>query len=133
VSRRLTLLPERFAICRLPADATWPSAMPTASFVSVTRTADELSLILPEDAAPADGQRSDGWRCLKLEGPFDLAETGVLAPLAAALATAGVSLLPVGTYDTDYLLLRDEALPKAMSALEQLGCVVTPAAPSAPA
>ena len=84
MSRRLILLPERFAICRLPADAAWPSPMPAASFVSVTRTAEELSLILPEDAAPADGQRSDGWRCLKLEGPFDLAETGVLAPLAAA-------------------------------------------------
>ncbi len=104
---------------------------PGGRFVSVTATADELSLVLPEEDAPPQARRAEGWCCLKLEGPFDLTETGVLAPLATALAAHGVSLLPVGTFDTDYLLVREDSLEAAVAALEQAGCVVT-ADPSSP-
>lgn len=129
--RRISVLPGRFAVCRLPADATWPSARPSGAFVSVTATADELSLVLAEADAPEAARTSGGWRCLRLEGPFDLSETGILAPLATALAGSGIALLPVGTFDTDYLLVRDESLGVAIESLEQAGCIVT-GGPSSP-
>ncbi|HMR32175.1 MAG TPA: ACT domain-containing protein [Geminicoccaceae bacterium] len=131
MTRRIDILPGLFSICRLPAGAAWPT-QPGRDFTSVTATADELSLILPEEDAPEGAARSDGWRCLKLEGPFDLAETGILAPLAAALAAAGVALVPVGTFDTDYLLVRDDRLATAVEALERAGCTVMPVGPSSP-
>ena len=130
--RRVTLLSGSFAICRLPADAPWPVVRPSDGFLSVTATADELSLIMPETDAPPEARKSAGWRCLKLEGPFDLSETGILAPLATALAANGVTLLPVGTFDTDYLIVRDETLAAAIEALEGAGCIVTPAGLSSP-
>lgn len=129
--RRLTLLPGRYAVCRLPPDAPWPAVRPGGRFVSATATADELSLVLPEEEAPPQARRAGGWRCLKLEGPFDLGETGILAPLATALAARGISLLPVGTFDTDYLLVPDDSLATAVAVLEQAGCVIT-ADPSSP-
>jgi hypothetical protein len=129
--RPITLLPGRFAVCRLPAGAPWPSTGAGDGFVSITATADELSLILPENDAPPDARASNGWRCLKIEGPFELSETGILAPLAAALAARGVTLLPVATFDTDYLTVRDETLAAVIEALEQTGCIVT-ADPSSP-
>lgn len=129
--RRITLLPSLYAVCRLPADAPWPAIRPTGRFASVTATADELSVVVPEEDAPADAQYSLGWRCLKLEGPFDLAETGIMAPLAAALSASGITLLPVGTFDTDYLLVKHETLASAIEALEQAGFSVT-VAPSSP-
>jgi hypothetical protein len=127
----VALLPGCYAICRLPPDVPAPAV--TGAFVSITRTAGELSVIAPEDQSPDGADRSGGWRLLRLEGPFDLALTGILAPLATALADAGVSLLPVGTYDTDYLLVRDTQLDAALVALAGAGCTVTPAAPSSPA
>ncbi|MFO1070406.1 MAG: ACT domain-containing protein [Geminicoccaceae bacterium] len=127
----VALLPGRYAICRLPPDAPAPAL--TGDFVSITRTAAELSVIAPEDRSPEGAVRSGGWRLLRLEGPFDLSLTGILAPLATALAAAGVSLLPVGTYDTDYLLVRETQLDAALAALAGAGCTVTPADPSSPA
>lgn len=129
---RLTLDPGLLSVCRLPNDAAWP-LLPAGGFVSVTRTADELSVICAEDWPIAGAQRSNGWRCLTLQGPFDLAASGVLAPLAGALAQAGVSLLPVATFDTDHLLVRQAQLDIAVAALEAAGCNVRPAARSSPA
>jgi hypothetical protein len=74
-------------------------------------------------------RRLDGWRCLRLKGPFALDETGVLAPLATALAAAGVSLLPIATFDTDYLLVPATQLDLAITALEQVGCNVEQPSP----
>src|SRR5579885_3300270 len=108
---RLSPLPDLFAICRLPAGTPVPAWGQAGPFVSITRTADELSIVCRQKDVP-DGIRAEsGWRCLKVEGPFALDGTiGVLAALAAPLAQAAVSIFAVSTYDTDYLLLKDSAL-----------------------
>jgi uncharacterized protein len=54
-------------------------------------------------------------------GPLAFSEVGVLASLAAPLATAGVSIFAVSTYDTDYLLVKETALESACRALERAG------------
>ena len=65
-----------------------------------------------------------GWCCLQVEGPLDLAMTGVMASLAGPLAAAGVSLFAVATYDTDYVLVREADLSVARDALEAAGHAV---------
>jgi hypothetical protein len=62
-----------------------------------------------------------GWRCFKVEGPLDLALTGVIAALAAPLAAAGVSIFPIATYETDYLLVKAKDLERATEVLAQHG------------
>lgn len=118
----LTLLPEMFAICRLSPDAPLPAWADAGPFVSITRTRDELSIVCAQWTVPAGVSRDVDWRCLKVEGPFDLATTtGVLASLAMPLARAGISLFVVATFDTDYLLVKDQALPRAVPALSGEG------------
>ena len=56
-----------------------------------------------------------------MAGPLDFALTGVAAASTAPLAAAGVSVLPVATYDTDYLFVREAALPVAVEALRAAG------------
>ena len=107
-------------MCRLPAGAPWP-ALPPSRFVSVTRGGDELSVVCAEGWPIAGAVRAEGWRCLKLEGPFELTASGILAPLAQALAAAGVSVLPIATYDTDYLLVREAQLAAALDAVRAAG------------
>jgi hypothetical protein len=117
----LSVLPNLYAISRLPADAALPDWAQTGEFVSLTRTADELSVVCPQKNVPPDVKREGNWRCLKVAGPLDFALTGVLASLAGALAEADISLFAVSTFDTDYLLVKADKLAQAVAALHGVG------------
>jgi hypothetical protein len=116
----VTVLPERLAVCRLPASARVPSwALELhESFSSITRTAAELSIVCPEESVPPEVQVEPGWRALQLPGPIPFEETGVLAGLAGPLAAAGISIFALSTYDTDYVLVREPELERALGALD---------------
>jgi hypothetical protein len=119
----LRLLSGGYAVCRLPADADAPG-WAGGELVSVTRTADELSVVCREDEVP-DGVRCErGWRCLRVGGTLDFGLVGVLASLLVPLADAGVSVLALSTFDTDYLLVKGADLTKAVEALQAAGHVV---------
>jgi len=120
----LSVLPQTLAVCRLDAYAELPTSLLSGAFVSITRTADELSLVLLEGVVP-DGWRAErGWRCLKVQGPLDFALTGILAALSVPLAEAGISIFALSTYDTDYLLVRAADLDRAISILAERGHTV---------
>jgi hypothetical protein len=87
----------------------------------VTRTAEELSVVCQEGFVP-DGVRCEkGWRVFKLEGPFEFSEVGFLSVLAAPLAEAGVGIFAVSTFDTDYVLVKEEGPDPAAEALRGWG------------
>ena len=117
----LSLLPERFAISRLAADAPIPAWATQGPFFSVTRTGDELSIVTELSRVPVGIQSQPGWRALKVHGPFVLSEIGVLAALATPLAEAKISLFAISTFDTDYVLVASETLSAAIAALERTG------------
>jgi hypothetical protein len=119
----LSVLPQRFAICRLDPDDTIPDWLSRHPFWAVTRTDEELSVVLPEESVPAGWKGEKGWRCLKVHGPLDFSLTGILASLATPLAEASISIFAISTYDTDYILLRDEDLDKAKNVLAECGHV----------
>jgi hypothetical protein len=118
---RFRRLPPRFAVCRSPADAAAPELPGTALFASVTRTAEELSIVCPADQAPANAKCESSWTCFKLEGPFPFALTGVLASFIDPLAQRGVAIFAVSTFDTDYVLVKEEHLAAALEALRAAG------------
>ena len=120
-SLTLTVLEERMAVCRLDADADVPAWATAASPFSLTRTADELSVVCPEGLVPHGVRCEKGWRVLGLEGPFEFTEIGILSAVAAPLAEAGVGLFAVSTFDTDYVLVKEERLGAAANALRGSG------------
>ena len=115
---RIALLPESLAVCRLQPDSGLPDWALAGAFCSATRTVDGLTVICRTDRVPADVHASRGWRALKIEGPLDLNLVGILVSVAAPLAQAGVAILPIGTYETDYILVRNEHLDTAVRALQ---------------
>jgi hypothetical protein len=125
----LTLLPGLYTVCRLAPDAPIPAwaqtDTPAGSLLSITRTADELSIVCLQAAVPADATDATAdrdWRCIRVEGPFDLtADVGVLATLATPLAAAGIGIFAVSTYDTDHLLVHAAHLDRAAAALTAAG------------
>ena len=117
----LSLLPGRFAISRLARAAAVPEWATQGSFSSITRTADELSIVSEHSLVPAELQSQSTWRVLKVHGPFVLTEIGVLSTLAWPLAEARISLFAISTFDTDYLLVASETISAAIAALERRG------------
>jgi PAS domain S-box-containing protein len=124
-SLRLTVLPVRLAVCRLPAGSPLPPWASRGEFLSITRTADELSVICAEASVPEGVLVERGYQLFRVEGPIPFEVVGVLAQLTSALAAAGISILAVTTYDTDYLLVRSGAVANAIAVLESAGCTVT--------
>jgi uncharacterized protein len=117
----LSVVAGRYTICRLEPTARIPDWATVQRLFSITRTPSELSIVCPDELVPPEVFCDRGWRVLELQGPFDLATTGVVASIAGPLAAAGVSLFVVSTYDTDYVLVKDAALGEAISALAARG------------
>jgi hypothetical protein len=115
----LRLLQGRFAVCRLDAEAAVPTGLLEVGhgFLSITRTADELSIVCPEALAPAGAKVQAGWRVFKVQGPLDFSLTGIIATLTAPLAEAKIGVFAIATYDTDYLLVQEKDLAAAKLAL----------------
>ena len=123
-SLTLSILPDTFSICRLEANARVPDWLDAHSFVSITRTADELSLVCLDKNIPTEVIANRGWRCLKVEGPLDLSLTGILTSLAVPLAEARIGIFAISTFDTDYVLVKEQALTDAIAILGQAGHIV---------
>jgi hypothetical protein len=121
---QLSVLQQSLGICLLPATAPIPDWALGGSFCSITRTETELTIVCREDAIPSDSECVRNWRCLRVDGRFDLDETGVIASLSEPLAEAGISIYVVSSYDTDYLLVQGEMLKRAVSVLCDRGHVV---------
>jgi uncharacterized protein len=122
----LSVMPGAFAICQLRSSAEIPDWALAGPIFSITRTHDELSIVCPQVSVP-DGTKCDkDWRCLKVEGPYDFCAIGIIALLAEPLALAGISIFVMSTFDTDYLMVKEESLAKAIRVLSESGHRVSP-------
>jgi uncharacterized protein len=121
----LDLLPEEYAVCRLPAGSPIPASLSAGpddkSVISLSWAPDELSIICPADRVPDEAVADTAWRCLRVVGPLDLALTGVLASLIGPLAEARVNIVAFSTYTTDYLLVPAVRLTEAVDTLTAAG------------
>lgn len=115
------VLRETFSIHRLPPESRIPEKVLAGSFYSVTRTADELSIVCPSEIRFESENEETGWSCLKMLGPLDFSLTGILAGVTAVLKDAGISVFAVSTYDTDYILVKTVRIPEAQEALKNSG------------
>jgi uncharacterized protein len=116
--RRLSGL---YVILRLAGSASIPGWAGQGDLISVTRTADELSIVCPLQNAPEGMISGPRWICLKLEGPFLFSQTGVLLSFIEPLSNNGVPIFAISTYDTDYVLVQEESELTAVRTLLDAG------------
>lgn len=117
----LDLVPGDFAVCRLAPNEPVPVWAGSVVFSSVTRTAAELSIVCPAAGVSAAIKAERNWRLLQVAGPLDFGAVGILASITDPLARAGLSLLAIGTFDTDHVLVKAGRLDDAIRALEAAG------------
>lgn len=118
----LYITPQRLAVGQLTTDTQLSSCLPLANgaFFCLTKTDDEISIVC--DEAHANGafiNLETGWRMLKVGGPLPFHLTGILNQITQPLAEHKVSIFAVSTYDTDYILIKDEQFSQALDVLKQ--------------
>jgi len=119
----LVVLGDRLAVCRLPPDQPLPPwAKPSkGEFFSATSTPEEVSVIVAESRVPAAGKCERGFGLIKVQGRLDFSLVGLIAGLSGTLADAGVSIFAFSTYDTDYVMVKQADMDRAVAALRQAG------------
>lgn len=120
----ISVMKDRLAVCRLSPGDVVPDWAAAGGFYSLTRSTDELSIICREENVPHGVKCERDWRAFRLEGPFDFNMVGVLASVLDPLADAGISILAIGTYDTDYVLVKEGHLERAVVVLSAAGHII---------
>ncbi|NRA64534.1 MAG: ACT domain-containing protein [Pseudobacteriovorax sp.] len=115
---KLSLLTLELSIYRLNSDEKIPDWLSQKSFFSVTRTHDELSIVCPPEPKFSPRREEKNWRAIKVQGPLDFSLTGVLKSIADPLDQANISIFAISTFDTDYILVKNQNLEQALSVLK---------------
>ncbi|WP_231714129.1 ACT domain-containing protein [Desulfosarcina ovata] len=117
----LKLLPDHLAVCRLPAKRAVPAWALSGTLHAIVWTTEETSIVCQAADVPEDVRAERGWRALAIDGPLDFALTGILVKIAQPLSDAGIPIFALSTFDTDYVLVKDSNLKRAINALAEAG------------
>ncbi|MFH0760848.1 MAG: ACT domain-containing protein, partial [Bacteroidota bacterium] len=102
-----------------------PEWIKDSDFYSVTRTQDELSIVCKQsDSITEESAINTDWRIIKIQGALDFSLVGIIAEVAGLLEKIKISIITISTYDTDYILLKNQDLGKAVDSLKSNGHIV---------
>ena len=119
---RLTRFDGSYAVARMGPAASVPDGiLDGPGFRTVSRTEDELSVVCPEGALSDADKIDGGWACFKLHGPFAFDEVGIVAGLSRTLADRKIGIFVISTFDTDYILVKQDYADAAAAAWRESG------------
>jgi hypothetical protein len=111
------LLNEHFAIHSLSESATIPAEVFSANIFFIAKTFDEISIVLPQSITIASDEVELNWQALEVIGPLDFTMTGILSSISTVLANEKISIFAISTFDTDYVLVKEDCMKGAIEAL----------------
>jgi hypothetical protein len=119
----ISVLKDDFAVCRLSAFEPLPDWVFKNPLSSITKTPEEYSVVCPQEVIPEQVKlaREGEWKCLKIQGPLDFSEFGIISNLTSILAAAEISVFVLSTYETDYILVKRMNIEKAAKVLSDSG------------
>lgn len=117
----LAVLPQHFTIHSFSPETRPDPIIFEQEIYFVSRTYDELSIVVPSTLELASLDKETGWRCVEVLGPLALSLTGIIAGIATVLSEAEISIFTLSTFDTDYILFKDDKLDAAILALGESG------------
>ncbi len=112
----------RLTVCKVP-DGSGIKA--DDDFYFIGKTDEELSLVCKTESTQENAlERDDGWRCFRIQGVLDFSMIGILSRLTGILAENGIGVFAVSTYNTDYILVKEENYERAFAVLASEGYTV---------
>ena len=113
----LKLLKDKYSVCRLNKYDEIPKWIFNEEFFSITKTEDELSIVCLQDKIKDNVLCERNWKVLKIEGPLDFSLIGILSKISTLMANNKISIFAISTYDTDYILIKEKSIDKAIEVL----------------
>ncbi|MCP4322190.1 MAG: ACT domain-containing protein [Alteromonadales bacterium] len=113
----LRLIKEQFAIHSLSESAVIPAEVFSASIFFIAKTFDEVSIVLPQNIVLDSDDVELNWQALEVVGPLAFTMTGILSNISTVLANEKISIFAISTFDTDYILVKQECIQPAIEAL----------------
>ena len=96
-----------------------------ADFFFIGKTDEELSLVCKTEDTPQNTvERDDGWRGFRIQGVLDFSLIGILSKLSGILAEHKIGIFAVSTYNTDYILVKEENYARSLTVLASEGYTV---------
>ena len=116
---RLKAIPYDLTVCKLNGT---DAVDLNREFYFLGKTDEEISLVCrTEDTPDNTTHRDDGWKGFRIEGVLDFSLIGILSKISSVLADNSIGIFAVSTYNTDYILVKNENFDKALSVLDQAG------------
>ncbi len=116
---RIRLIDTELSVCKV---AGYDPSILDKPYCFIGSTPDERSLVCRTEDVPVDTlARDDGWIAFMIEGILDFSLIGILSSIAGVLASAGIGIFAISTYNTDYILVKEENRQKAIAALVDAG------------
>ena len=115
----LKRIPHKLTVCKVEKLSDIDT---TAEFYFIGKTDEELSLVCrTEDTPEKTIEREDGWRGFRIQGVLDFSLVGILSKLSGILAEHQIGIFAVSTYNTDYILVKEENFERALEVLTAAG------------
>ena len=116
---KIKSLPYELTVCKV-ADVSAIDLNDDIFFVG--KTDEELSLVCKTTSVPSSAvARDDGWKGFRIEGVLDFSLIGILSKISSILAENKIGIFAVSTYNTDYILVKEENFERALEALSDAG------------
>ena len=116
---KIKTLPYPLTVCKVKSASVIDL---TKDFYFIGKTDEEISLVCQTADTPTETiEREDGWRAFRLQGQLDFSLIGILSRISSILAAAKVGIFAVSTFNTDYILVKDEQFSTAIDALQAQG------------
>lgn len=117
----LRLLPGSFTVHQLPPGMAIPPAVLDSQPWFMAHTEDELSIVCKSDVAVQSDKSEPDWACFQVVGPLDFTLVGILARISDTLARERISIFAISTFNTDYILVKNADLDRALKVLKAEG------------
>ena len=115
----LKKIPHELTVCKVASEEAIDLS---GGFYFIGRTDEEISLVCKTSDVPSETlERDDGWKGFRIEGVLDFSLIGILSKISAILADNKIGIFAVSTYNTDYILVKEENFEKALSVLSEKG------------
>ena len=115
----LQMLPQNLTVCKV---SKMSDIDLTQELFFIAKTDEEISLVCETRYAPSNAtHREDGWKGFRIQGTLDFSLIGILSKITTTLAKNQIGIFAVSTYNTDYILVKEECFEKAMDVLGKAG------------
>ncbi|MBP3757684.1 MAG: ACT domain-containing protein [Prevotella sp.] len=118
----LKVIDKEFSVCKVSDFSEIDTGQP---YIFTGSTDEERSLVCPTELVPGNTiERNDGWRAFRIEGVLDFSLIGILSKISTCLAENGIGIFAISTFNTDYVLTKENDFSKAIEVLELAGYTI---------